>query len=170
MTLISICMTILMAVAQVQQPSIFDNLRKGSSEECVCVEYEYFTTLSGFKTTGEGRIELQGNAYHMQGNGIEIYCDGSSTWLIDQAASEVVIESADSKDAGLLANPIMLLMNIEESKISYKIESDQIHLDLPDGTRLTIKILSMDAAPTKKPEAFRPPTEFSGEWVVTDLR
>ena len=163
-------MTFLMAVAQVQQPSVLDTFRHKASTECLSVDYEYSTVISGLKAVGAGTVEVQGNTYHMKGNGIEIYCDGSSTWLIDQAASEVVIESADSKDAGLLANPILLLMNIEESKISYKIESDQIHLDLPDGTRLTIKILSMDAAPTKKPEAFRPPTEFSGEWVVTDLR
>lgn len=169
MAIVSICMTILMAVAQVQ-PSIVDSLRKNSIEDGIRIEYEFYTTLAGFKTTGNGSIELQGNAYHMRGNGMEIYCDGSSTWLIDQTASEVVIESADSKDAGLLANPIILLMNIEESKIPYKVDNDQIIMDLPDGTRLTIRILSMSAAPTKKPEAFRPPTEFSDEWVVTDLR
>lgn len=163
-------MTILMAVAQGQQPSIFDNLRRSSSDDCITVEYEFSAAFTGLKTIGEGVIELQGNAYHMKGDGVEIYCDGSSTWLIDELASEVVIESADSKDAGMLANPIMLLMNLEEAKIPYKVDRDSILLDLPDGTKLSIKILSMSAAPTKKPEAFRPPTDFSGKWIVTDLR
>ena len=166
MTLFSICMTILMAVAQVQQPSVFDSFRQKAAEECVSVCYEFSTTLSGFKTTGDGVLEIQGNAYHMKGNGIEIYCDGTSTWMIDEFAMEVVIESADSKDAGLLANPILLLMNLEEATITYKVKGDSIILDLPDGTALSIKITEMVSVPIKKSEDFRPPTEFSKEWIL----
>ena len=163
-------MTILMAVAQVQQPSVFDTFRQKSMEECVKVDYEFSTSISGIKTVGSGTVEIQGTAYHMNGNGIEIFCDGTSTWLIDEAAAEVVIESADSQDAGFLANPIVLLMNLEESGISYETDGDMIVLDLPDGTKLDIKIVNMSSVPTKKPEAFRPPTEFSKNWIVTDLR
>ena len=163
-------MTILMAVAQVQQPSVLDTLRQISSDECYSVEYEFHATLSGLKTAGEGTIEIQGNAYHMKGDGVEIYCDGNSTWVIDEFAQEVFIESADSREAGFLANPIMLLMNLEESGISYKADGDKMTLDLSDGTKLDIKIVKMTGIPTKKPEAFRPPTEFSKKWIVTDLR
>lgn len=165
----SICMTILMAVAQVQ-PSVFDMFRNKASEECVRIEYEFSTTVSGHKITGDGQVDVQGNSYHMQGNGMEIYCDGATTWLIDEAAEEVFIESADSNDAGYLANPIMLLMNLEESGVSYKVNGDRILLDMPDGTKLDIKIKSMESISTKKPEAFRPPTEFPKRWIVTDLR
>ena len=162
-------MTILMAVAQTQ-PSVFDMFRNKSAAECVQVEYEFSTIVSGHKVIGEGQIEVQGNSYHMKGDGLEIYCDGAVTWLIDETAEEVVIESADSNDAGLLANPIMLLMNLEESGISYKVEDEKIILDLADGSRLDIKIRSFQCKPTKKLEAFRPPVEFPGNWIVTDLR
>jgi hypothetical protein len=64
----------------------------------------------------------------------------------------------------------MLLMNLEESGISYEISGDKIVLELLDGTKLDIKILKMTNIPTKKPEDFRPPTEFSKKWIVTDLR
>ena len=163
-------MTFLMAVAQVQQPSVLDKLLQSSPEECLSFDYEFSTTISGIKTVGDGCVELQGNAYHMNGNGVEIYCDGVTTWLIDEEALEVVIESAESQDAGFLANPIMLLMNLEESGIAYKTDGDVIVLDLPDGTKVHIKILKVSNIPTKKPEAFRPPTEFSKKWIVTDLR
>ena len=169
MTIFSICMTILMAAIQVQ-PSVFDIFRNKASEECVSIEYEFSTTMSGHKVTGEGHVEVQGNSYHMQGNGLEIFCDGTTTWLIDEAAEEVFIESADSNDSGYLANPIMLLMNLEESGVSYKVDGDNIILDMPDGTKLDIRIKSMEGIPTKKPEAFRPPTEFPKKWIVTDLR
>ena len=134
------------------------------------MDYEYSTVISGLKAVGAGTVEVQGNTYHMKGNGIEIYCDGTSTWLIDETAEEVVIESADSKDAGFLANPIILLMNLEESGISYEVNGDNIVLDLSDGTKLDIKILNMISVPTKKPEDFRPPTQFSKKWIITDLR
>jgi hypothetical protein len=126
--------------------------------------------MAGHKVMGDGQVAVQGDSYHMQGNGMQIYCDGSTTWLIDEAAEEVIIESADSNDAGFLANPILLLMNLDESGVSYKVDGDRIILDMPDGTKLDITVKSIKEIPTKKPEAFRPPTEFPKKWIVTDLR
>jgi hypothetical protein len=126
--------------------------------------------MAGHKVMGDGQVAVQGDSYHMQGNGMQIYCDGSTTWLIDEAAEEVIIESADSNDAGFLANPILLLMNLDESGVSYKVDGDKIVLDMPDGTKLDITVKSIKEIPTKKPEAFRPPTEFPKKWIVTDLR
>jgi hypothetical protein len=126
--------------------------------------------MAGHKVMGDGQVAVQGDSYQMQGNGMQIYCDGSTTWLIDEAAEEVVIESADSNDAGFLANPILLLMNLDESGVSYKVDGDKIVLDMPDGTKLDITVKSIKEIPTKKPEAFRPPTEFPKKWIVTDLR
>ena len=166
MTLLAILISLLF----IQQPSSLDVLRQKAVGECVFVDYEFSTIISGFKTVGNGTVEIQGTAYHMKGSGVEIYCDGTTTWLIDEAAQEVLIESADSKDAGMLANPILLLMNLEESSVTYKVQGDDIILNMPDGTSLDIRINDMTSVPTKKSEAFRPPIEFSGQWVVTDLR
>ena len=163
-------LSILISLLFLQQPSVLDALRQKAAVECVCVDYEYSTLLSGFKTVGNGSVEIQGNSYHMKGNGMEIYCDGSTTWLIDEIAQEVLIESADTKEAGILANPILLLMHLEESSVTYEVKGDTVVLNLPDGTSLDIKINKMLSAPFKKSEAFRPPTEFSGNWIVTDLR
>ena len=163
-------LAVLISLILVQQPSSLDFLRQKAVGECVSVEYEFSTVISGFKTIGSGTVEIQGNAYHMKGNGVEIYCDGSTTWLIDEAAQEVLIESADTKDAGMLANPILLLMNLEESSIIYEVQGDNIILNMPDGSSIDIRINDMTSVPTKKSEDFRPPTEFSGQWVVTDLR
>lgn len=163
-------LAILISFLFIQQPSSLDILRQKAIGECVSVDYEFSTVVSGFKTVGNGTVEVQGNAYHMKGNGMEIYCDGSTTWLIDEAAQEVIIESADTKDAGMLANPILLLMNLEESDITYKVQGDNIILNMPDSTSLDIKIVNMTSIPIKKTEAFRPPIEFFGQWIVTDLR
>ena len=157
MAIFSICITILMAVAQVQQPSVFDVFRNKNTE-------------SGQKVIGDGQVDIQGNSYHMKGNGLVVYCDGATTWLIDEDAQEVVIESADSNDAGLLANPILLMMNLEESGVAYKAEGDKLLLDMLDGTKVEITIKSMEGISAKKPEAFQPPVKFPKGWIVTDLR
>jgi hypothetical protein len=159
-----------MAVAQVQQPSVFDIFRNKNTEECVRVEYEFSTVMSGQKVIGDGLVYIQGNSYHMIGNGLVVYCNGATTWFVDEDAQEVIIESADSNDAGLLANPILLMMNLEESGVSYKAEGDSLLLDMSDGTKVEITIKSMEDVPTKKPEAFQPPVKFPKGWIVTDLR
>ena len=70
----------------------------------------------------------------MNGNGIEIFCDGKTTWMLDEQAKEVIIESAESNSAGYLANPVLLLMNLEENSVSYDVEGNLIRISLPDGT------------------------------------
>lgn len=163
-------MSFMMAATAVPQPSFLDALRQNSAEECMCVEYEFSSVMSGVRAAGDGVIHIQGNSYHMNGNGVEIFCDGTSTWLIDEAAGEVMIESATSKDAGYLANPVLLLMDIEKTSISYKAEGNKISLQLADGVQLEITIVDMKTEGAKKTEDFRPPYKFDSDWIVTDLR
>lgn len=156
--------------AHLQQPSFLDDFTRRAADECLSVSYEFNTRVSGMNVIGEGKVEVQGNSYHMKGDGVEIYCDGASTWLIDEAACEVVIESADSKDAGYLANPVMLLMNLEKLASSYKVDGNRISLVLSNGTSLDIIIKDLQPVAERKPETFRPPADFGSDWIVTDLR
>ena len=159
-----------MIIAAGPQQSVLDALRQNTSGGCIQVDYEFSSSVSGVKATGEGTVSIQGNSYHMKGNGVEIYCDGTSTWLIDEPAQEVTIESADSKDAGYLANPVILLMNLEKSATAYKVDGNSIELKLSNGTVLEIEITGLVQMEARKPEAFRPPAEFGADWIVTDLR
>lgn len=170
MLLLTICLSVLMSAVQAQQPSILDSIRQKSAQECVSVSYEFETEMSGMKAVGEGLVHIQGNSYHMEGNGIEIYCDGTSTWMIDEQAKEVFIEAAESRSAGYLANPALLLMSLEEESSSYRIAGDQITVSIPGESELVIRILDVKPEGTKKSEAFRPPTEFDSTWIITDLR
>lgn len=166
MSVLSVFLSVILAV----QPSFLDSLSGKAADGCVEIDYEYVAVTSGIRTSGDGKIQVQGSAYHMVGNGMEIYCDGDVTWLVDESAMEVMIESADSPSAGYLANPVMLLMNMEESVSSYKEDGNRILLELPDGTGLEITVKDMRSADKKKPEAFRPPTVFGSDWIVTDMR
>lgn len=170
MSLLSICMSLIISAAGLQQPSVLDALRNTSDSESIQIDYEFTAVTSGIRSFGDGRIELQGNSYHMNGNGIEIFCDGKTTWMLDAEAKEVFIESADSPSAGYLANPVLLLMNLEENSVSYEVDGNRIGISLPDGTRLDVTVKDMKQLETRKPEAFRPPVEFGSDWIVTDLR
>ena len=170
MALLNILLTFIMAVAPMQQPSFLDTLRQKSAEECLSINYEFAYRVSGVKSVGNGTVDIQGNAYHMLGNGVEIFCDGTSTWVIDEAAGEVVIESADSQDAGYMANPVIMLMNIDDIASSYKVDGNTITLELSDGSSLEIKVKNMIPSSIKKTEDFRPPYKFDSKWIVTDLR
>ena len=170
MSLIYICLTMLLAVSPVQQPSLLDSIRQKSAQECVAVSYEYATVVSGMKTIGDGVVHIQGNAYHMEGNGIEIYCDGTSTWMIDEQAKEVFIEASQSQSAGYLANPALLLMNLEEDSESYEVDGNRITVRIPGESDLVVEIIDVRPEGAKKTEAFRPPMVFDSTWIVTDLR
>lgn len=170
MYLLLTCISLIMSAVALPQPSVLDVLRNAQDSESIQIDYEFVATTSGIRSFGDGRLVLQGNSYHLNGNGIEIFCDGKTTWMLDEGAKEVLIESADSNSAGYLANPVLLLMNLEDKSASYETDGNRIGISLPDGTRLDITVKDMKSMDKRKPEAFRPPVEFGSDWIVTDLR
>ena len=168
--LLSLCLILLAAIGPVPQSSLLDTIRQKSAQECVVVDYEFTATLSGVSTYGEGMVYIQGNSYHMSGNGLEIYCDGETTWMIDESAKEVFVEAAESQSAGYLANPALLLMNLEQAGTACRVKGDALTLELDEGALLEVKIKAMKSTGIKKSEAFRPPIDFDSSWIVTDLR
>ena len=79
-----------------------------------CASFSYsFVMTSGSaqsgKLVGEGTLCFQGGSYHLQGNGLEVWCDGSSIWTADRTSKEVVIETV-SED--VLVNPALILADI----------------------------------------------------------
>lgn len=70
-----------------------DILKRFETERISCI-YSY--TIPGaiaFNFSGEALV--QGNCYYLNGNGLEVFCDGTSRWTIDKDAMEVYIENAE---------------------------------------------------------------------------
>ena len=60
------------------------------------VSLSYSCTVDGYAPVElSGSLLLQGNCYRAEGNGVEIYCDGSTRWTVDRSEKEVYIESSD---------------------------------------------------------------------------
>ena len=76
--------------------------------------YEYVIDDGRTKVTGSGTVEMQGDSYIMNGNGIEVYCDGEVRWTVDRTSREVVLESCDADNPDYTANPAALLRHFDD--------------------------------------------------------
>ena len=87
--------------------TVLDECVAKMTDSCVEADYNYSMDDGRFPVKGSGHITMQGNGYAMTGNGLEIYCNGTTKWTVDREALEVIIENADSLDLG--TNPFLLL-------------------------------------------------------------
>lgn len=80
------------------------------------LSFDYsFEVKSDVTVTGNGRASLSGASYHMEGNGMEIWCDGSTRWTLDVSAKEAYIESVADDSSNYLDNPVMLLAGLDKA-------------------------------------------------------
>lgn len=69
------------------------------------------------KVTGEAKIEIQGDAYIFDGNGLVVKSDGKSVCIMDDDAKEVVYESMPEtfSEADFLQNPVYLVRGLKDN-------------------------------------------------------
>lgn len=88
---------------------VLQDFSKAVSSHCANVDYGY-KAVSGTMITGSGVLRLQGDKFFMNGDGLEIWCDGKTRWTLDRAAGELVIEALEDFDAGIAAaDPAIIL-------------------------------------------------------------
>ena len=82
--------------------------------------FDYSYSMSGsLPMNGSGSVKLQGNAFTMEGNGLDIRCDGKTRWTVDVVAEECYIETIDAQELDYEANPA-LLVGALDSAFNYK--------------------------------------------------
>ena len=98
-----------------QEDLTIRKLSQQMSSSCVELEYKYSFRKSGVNMNGEGQLAAQGLCWKLNGNGIEMYCDSTSIWVIDPSLKEVIIEPSMSEtEQGYEVNPAMLLIRMED--------------------------------------------------------
>lgn len=112
-----------------------ESLREMFADSAVCIECDYSTEVQNTKVVGHSEIIVQKDMYSMHGNGLEIYCDGKTMWTIDDSAKEVIIEPCDAADRNYMANPVLILADLdklfkvrssralEAGKVSYSLDA-----------------------------------------------
>ena len=156
--------------------------------------FTYSIDADAAKVVGKGGLQVQGSSYHMIGNGLEVYCNGHTSWVIDDSAMEVIIEDAGSSDE---AGPALILAQLDKvfnlasvkdgriftmtpktdcgvssAEITFgedgSLRSGRFRLD--GGETLDIRITYIRKEQKKDVSFFCPDIVFDSEWVVTDLR
>ena len=74
--------------------------------------YSYVMDDGKMKMTGKGSVAVQGECYHMYGDGIEVWCDGSVVCTADDEAKEAVIEPV-TQAGGAFVDPVALVRNVD---------------------------------------------------------
>lgn len=177
----------------------FDALYDKMSGSSITMECTYiFRQSSKTDITGKAVIVSQDSSYIMKGNGLDIYCDGTTIWTVDVNAKEVVIEvpvpdNVDISNPARLFGMLKDCFRITESFVSsvgityvlvpvkpcginactVRISGGKLSgasFDI-NGGELTVEILSMSF------DAVLPADKFSfdvdnlpGDYIITDLR
>lgn len=139
--------TVMSSVLSAQTPdAILGQIRKHAAESCVTVTYSIDASSDEGVLADRGVVTAQDDMWHLKGKALEMYTDGTSTWVLDMKSKEAVVEPAWTYD------------DLERFYDSV----------LAAGADVDIKMLSVSISEKKDPESFRP--SFSSDWIVTDLR
>ena len=101
--------------AYAQDKALINRLYDKFSASCVGIEYGYVSRVSGVNIKGSGSLVLQGDMWHNEGNGIEMWCDGKTVWTVDHDAMEVVIDSVSGNgEEADITNPALMFMKMQD--------------------------------------------------------
>ena len=94
--------------------NILSDFAKSLSEGCATFGYSY-SVQGQVPLNGSGTISLQGDAFTMKGDGLEVYCDGTTRWTLDTVAEECYIEGVEEGGRDYEANPALLVGAVDKA-------------------------------------------------------
>lgn len=92
--------------------TLIDTMYSKVMESHIELVYTYSVRVSGINTVGQGTLYAQDDLWHVDGNGIKMWCDGSSMWIVDPTLKEVVVEPA-GHGTDYLSNPALLFTQMD---------------------------------------------------------
>ena len=100
-------------VASAQKADLLERFYNSMANSCVEVSYTYSARISGTLNNGSGVLLCQGNMWTLKGNGVEMYCDSTTLWIVDPLMKEVVIEPAVAEGSSeFMDNPALMLSRL----------------------------------------------------------
>lgn len=114
-SLIASAMLLISGMTDAQNTSLLDRLYAKMSDSCLEMSYSYDARISGVHNQGSGQLRSQGLMWEMNGNGVTMYCDSKSVWIIDPTMKEVVIEPLqDEESSQWISNPAVVLSRMKD--------------------------------------------------------
>ncbi len=85
------------------------------SSSLVSFDYSFTMPTRKAKMTGNGAVKVQGNSFFVDGNGLELWCDGKTRWTIDRISEEALVESVEDSFDGYATNPAQMIVSIDDA-------------------------------------------------------
>ena len=92
-----------------------------ASSSLVSFDYSFTMSSRKAKMTGNGTVKVLGSSFLVDGNGLEIWCDGKTRWTIDRVSEEALVESVDDSFDSYATNPALMISSVDDafSEISF---------------------------------------------------
>ena len=94
--------------------NIVTDFAKTLADGCATFGYSYSMT-GNVPLSGSGTIRLQGDAFSMEGDGLEVWCNGTTRWTVDTVAEECYIEGVEPGGLDYEANPALLVGAVDKA-------------------------------------------------------
>ena len=85
------------------------------STSLVSFDYSFTMPTKNAKMTGNGKVKVLGTSFFVDGNGMEIWCDGKTRWTIDRVSEEALVESVDDSYDSYATNPALMISSVDEA-------------------------------------------------------
>ncbi len=120
------------------------------------VSFDYSFSLQSSKSkakmTGEGNVKIQGNSFMLEGNGLEVWCDGSTRWTVDRMSEEALVEYVDDSADSYATNPALMISAVDSAFTEVSSGASKFQGKVADESVLSPKVkgkYSMDISQLK---------------------
>lgn len=102
------------ATASARSRTLSDFIEKVSGS-LVSFDYAYSMPSGKTKMTGSGQVRVLGSSFRMEGNGLEIWCDGKTRWTVDRISEEALVEYVDDSGDSFSTNPALMISSVDDT-------------------------------------------------------
>lgn len=142
----------------------------------VTFHYTYSLSQNGedFRPVTQGNVTVEGNAYILQGLGMEVISDGQTRWTLDREAREALAEKVEKED--LFTNPALFIAAYKDYMDRIQVNASgkdnlDVTLTLDENTRARFVLKDIVYGGLKgKSDFSNVEKSLSGDYLITDLR
>lgn len=98
--------------AGAQAQNVLDRFASAMKDHCVTFSYTCIGK-SDVTVQASGTVRVQGGAFVVKGNGLEILCDTETLWTVDEKWKELVMEKCGDGSSAA-GNPVLLAGSLSE--------------------------------------------------------
>ena len=151
------------------------NLLEKAEGQRISFKYTYYIDKGdGMKEVTRGEVTAEGNCFRLTGLGLKTWSDGTTCWMVDEEAKEVVIDAIAEED--VFSNPAIMVSSYRSFSDDIKVNKEgsdylDFTLKLDDEVSLRFSLKGIRFSEPSGVEEFTFDTSaLDSSYVITDLR